>query len=202
MRDAFGAGKGAKLIFNTDVFCFAPPDYKGPLPPRVLHPRRILEGVRKGVEDGGNKMGIPTVNGSLVFDERYLGKPLVYCGSCGLMPREILGQPAHEKRAEPGDLIVMVGGRVGKDGIHGATFSSQELHEGSPQSAVQIGDPITQKRMFDCLLRARDMGLYRSITDNGAGGLSSSVGEMARDPGGCEIWLEEVPLKYPGLDPW
>lgn len=202
MRDAFGAGKGAKLIFNTDVFCFAPPDYNGPLPPRVLHPRRILEGVRKGVEDGGNKMGIPTVNGSLVFDERYLGKPLVYCGSCGLMPREILGQPAHEKRAEPGDLIVMVGGRVGKDGIHGATFSSQELHEGSPQSAVQIGDPITQKRMFDCLLKARDMGLYRSITDNGAGGLSSSVGEMARDPGGCEIWLEEVPLKYPGLDPW
>lgn len=202
MRDAFGTGKGARLVFNTDVFCFAPPDYSRPLPPRILHPRRILKGVVKGVEDGGNKMGIPTVNGSICFDERYLGKPLVYCGSCGLMPREILGEPAHEKRAEPGDLVVMVGGRVGKDGIHGATFSSQELHEGSPSSAVQIGDPITQKRMFDALLIARDRGLYRSITDNGAGGLSSSVGEMARDPGGCEIWLEEVPLKYEGLDPW
>lgn len=202
MRDAFGTGKGARLIFNTDVFCFAPPDFSKPLPPRILHPRRILKGVVKGVEDGGNKMGIPTVNGSIYFDERYLGKPLVYCGSCGLMPREILGEPAHEKRAEPGDLVVMVGGRVGKDGIHGATFSSQELHEGSPSSAVQIGDPITQKRMFDALLIARDRGLYRSITDNGAGGLSSSVGEMARDPGGCELWLEEVPLKYPGLDPW
>ena len=201
-RDPFGTGKGAKLIFNTDVFCFAPPHWEGELPPRILHPRRILEGVREGVEHGGNKSGIPTVNGSIVFDERYLGKPLVYCGTCGIMPREILGEPSHLKRAEPGDLVVMVGGRVGKDGIHGATFSSEELHEESPTSAVQIGDPITQKRMFDCLLIARDRGLYKAITDNGAGGLSSSVGEMARDPGGCEIWLDKVPLKYPGLDPW
>jgi len=201
-RDAFGAGKGAKLIFNTDVFCFAPPDFQGPLPPKVLHPRRIMEGVVKGVEDGGNKMGIPTINGSILFDERYLGKPLVYCGSCGIMPRLILGEPAHEKRARPGDFIVMVGGRVGKDGIHGATFSSETLSEASPTSAVQIGDPIVQKRMFDCLLRARDRGLYTSITDNGAGGLSSSAGEMAREAGGCEIWLDKVPLKYAGLDPW
>ena len=201
-RDPFGTGKGAKLIFNTDVFCFAPPHWEGELPPRILHPRRILEGVREGVEHGGNKSGIPTVNGSIVFDERYLGKPLVYCGTCGIMPREIGGEPSHIKRASPGDLVVMVGGRVGKDGIHGATFSSEELHEASPTSAVQIGDPITQKRMFDFLLLARDRGLYNSITDNGAGGLSSSVGEMARGPGGCEIWLDKVPLKYPGLDPW
>ena len=201
-RDPFGTGKGAKLIFNTDVFCFAPPHWEGELPPRILHPRRILEGVREGVEHGGNKSGIPTVNGSIVFDERYLGKPLVYCGTCGIMPREIGGEPSHIKRASPGDLVVMVGGRGGKDGIHGATFSSEELHEASPTSAVQIGDPITQKRMFDFLLLARDRGLYNSITDNGAGGLSSSVGEMARGPGGCEIWLDKVPLKYPGLDPW
>ncbi len=201
-RDPFGTGKGAKLIFNTDVFCFAPPHWEGELPPRILHPRRILEGVREGVEHGGNKSGIPTVNGSIVFDERYLGKPLVYCGTCGIMPREIGGEPSHIKRASPGDLVVMVGGRVGKDGIHGATFSSEELHEASPTSAVQIGDPITQKRMFDFLLLARDRGLYNSIPDNGAGGLSSSVGEMARGPGGCEIWLDKVPLKYPGLDPW
>jgi phosphoribosylformylglycinamidine synthase len=142
------------------------------------------------------------VNGSIVFDERFLGKPLVYCGTGGIMPRIILGEPSHEKQALPGDWIVMTGGRIGKDGIHGATFSSEELHEESPTSAVQIGDPITQKRMTDFLLRARDLGLYDAITDNGAGGLSSSVGEMARDSNGCEIHLEKAPLKYPGLDPW
>jgi phosphoribosylformylglycinamidine synthase II len=168
----------------------------------VLHPKRIFEGVREGVEHGGNKSGIPTVNGSIVFDKRYVGKPLVYCGTCGIMPRTIKGEPSHIKEAHPGDLIVMVGGRIGKDGIHGATFSSEELHEASPTSAVQIGDPITQKRMTDFLLIARDRGLYTSITDNGAGGLSSSIGEMARGPGGCEIFLEQAPLKYPGLDPW
>ena len=114
----------------------------------------------------------------------------------------ILGEPSHEKQAKPGDLIVMTGGRIGKDGIHGATFSSEELHEESPTSAVQIGDPITQKRMTDFLLRARDLGLYHAITDNGAGGLSSSVGEMARDCNGCRMDLERAPLKYSGLDPW
>ena len=118
------------------------------------------------------------------------------------MPREINGKPAHEKAAQPGDRVVMVGGRIGKDGIHGATFSSEELHEGSPVSAVQIGDPITQKRMTDFLLMARDRGLYTSITDNGAGGLSSSVGEMARQSGGAKLQLDRAPLKYPGLQPW
>jgi len=201
-RDPFGTGKGAKLIFNTDIFCFAPPDWSGPLPERVLHPKRIFDGVREGVEHGGNKSGIPTVNGSIVFDERYVGKPLVYCGTCGIMPRTIKDEPSHIKEAHAGDLVVMVGGRIGKDGIHGATFSSEELHEASPTSAVQIGDPITQKRMTDFLLMARDRGLYTAITDNGAGGLSSSVGEMAQEPGGCEIHLERAPLKYPGLDPW
>ncbi|HYB20151.1 MAG TPA: phosphoribosylformylglycinamidine synthase subunit PurS, partial [Thermodesulfobacteriota bacterium] len=201
-RDPFGTGKGAKLIFNVDTFCFASPDYAKPLPPRLLHPKRIYEGVREGVEHGGNKSGIPTVNGSIIFDDRYAGKPLVYCGTGGIMPRLILGEPSHQKRAEPGDLIVMTGGRIGKDGIHGATFSSEELHEESPTSAVQIGDPITQKRMTDFLLRARDEGLYHAITDNGAGGLSSSVGEMARDSDGCLMNLERAPLKYAGLDPW
>lgn len=201
-RDPFGTGKGAKLIFNVDTFCFAPPDYSKPLPPRLLHPKRIYEGVREGVEHGGNKSGIPTINGSIVFDERFAGKPLVYCGTGGIMPRVIRGEPSHVKQAQPGDLIVMTGGRIGKDGIHGATFSSEELHEESPTSAVQIGDPITQKRMTDFLLRARDKGLYHAITDNGAGGLSSSVGEMAKDCNGCEIHLERAPLKYAGLDPW
>ncbi|MBU1964683.1 MAG: phosphoribosylformylglycinamidine synthase, partial [Proteobacteria bacterium] len=201
-RDPFGCGRGAKLIFNTDVFCFAPPDYAKPLPKRILHPRRIYEGVREGVEHGGNKSGIPTVNGCLVFDERYLGKPLVYCGTGGIMPARIKGAPTHTKEILPGDLIVMTGGRIGKDGIHGATFSSEELHEGSPVTAVQIGDPITQKKMTDFLLVARDLGLYRAITDNGAGGLSSSVGETATLSGGCELDLKKAPLKYPGLNPW
>ena len=201
-RDPFGAGKGAKLIFNTDVFCFASPFHEGPLPPRILHPRRIYEGVREGVEHGGNKSGIPTVNGCLVFDERFLGKPLVYCGTGGIMPARILGEPSHIKEVHPGDIVVMTGGRIGKDGIHGATFSSEELNENSPVTAVQIGDPITQKRMTDFLLVARDRGLYRAITDNGAGGLSSSVGEMASLSGGCEIDLQNAPLKYAGLHPW
>lgn len=201
-RDPFGTGLGARLIFNIDVFCFAPPDFGGIVPPRLLHPRRVFEGVREGVEHGGNKSGIPTVNGAVVFDERYLGKPLVYCGTAGIMPATIQGHPAHVKQARAGDRIVMTGGRIGKDGIHGATFSSEELHEGSPVTAVQIGDPITQKRMTDFLLMARDRGLYSSITDNGAGGLSSSVGEMARESGGARLLLDRAPCKYPGLQPW
>ena len=201
-RDPFGTGKGAKLIFNTNVFCFAPPQYAKPLPKRILHPRRIYEGVREGVEHGGNKSGIPTVNGCIIFDERYLGKPLVYCGTGGIMPSRIQEKITHTKEVLPGDLVVMTGGRIGKDGIHGATFSSEELHEGSPVTAVQIGDPITQKKMTDFLLLARDQGLYRCITDNGAGGLSSSVGETARLSGGCEIDLKKAPLKYAGLAPW
>jgi phosphoribosylformylglycinamidine synthase subunit PurSL len=201
-RDPFGTGMGSKLIFNTDVFCFATPFFDKPLPPRLLHPRRIFEGVVEGVEHGGNKSGIPTVNGSLVFDDRFAGKPLVFCGTAGIMPAMLHGKPSHSKKIIPGDVIVMTGGRIGKDGIHGATFSSEELSETSPVSAVQIGDPITQKRMTDFLLRARDRGLYNFITDNGAGGLSSSIGEMSGECGGCRLDLAKAPLKYPGLDPW
>ena len=201
-RDGMGTGMGARLIFNTDVLCFASPFSAEPLPPRLLHPRRIFEGVVEGIEHGGNKSGIPTINGSIVFDQRFLGKPLVYCGTAALMPRTLNGRPSHEKRSEIGDHIVMVGGRIGKDGIHGATFSSEELHEGSPATAVQIGAPITQKKMFDFLLLARDRGLYHALTDNGAGGLSSSIGEMAEDSSGFELHLDRAPLKYPGLSPW
>ena len=201
-RDPFGTGLGAQLIANTDVFCFADPRYDKPIPEGILHPRKIYEGVREGVEHGGNKSGIPTVNGAVVFEERFMGRPLVFCGTSGIMPTKINGRPSHEKQINPGDRIVMVGGRIGADGIHGATFSSEELSESSPVTAVQIGDPITQKKMFDFLLKARDMGLYNAITDNGAGGLSSSVGEMAQLSGGAELALEKAPLKYPGLRPW
>ena len=201
-RDPLGTGMGARLIFNTDVFCLADPNHSTPMPRGLLHPRRILEGVREGVEHGGNKSGIPTINGSLSFDERFLGKPLVFCGTAGLLPALVNGKPGYQKEVRPGDRIIMVGGRIGKDGIHGATFSSEELHEGSPATAVQIGDPITQKRMSDFLLCARDQGLYRALTDDGAGGLSSSVGEMAQESGGCELDLTHAPLKYAGLSAW
>jgi len=201
-RDIMGAGLGCKCIFNTDVFCFAPPNYAGEIPDRLMHPRRVLRGVHRGVKDGGNQSGIPDVNGAFVFHDRFLGKPLVFCGTGGLIPATVAGRPSHEKGARPGDRIVMCGGRIGKDGIHGATFSSEELHEGSPATAVQIGDPITQKKMADFLLEARDLGLFTGITDNGAGGLSSSIGEMAETPGGAEIHLDRAPLKYAGLAPW
>ncbi|MCA9788213.1 MAG: phosphoribosylformylglycinamidine synthase, partial [Cyanobacteria bacterium HKST-UBA05] len=198
-RDILGTGLGAKPVFNTDVFCFANPDEPHANYSRMIPAPAILLGVRKGVEDGGNKSGIPTVNGALFFDPRFRAKPLVFCGTGGVMPLKVNGKPAYEKYTQPGDLIVMAGGRVGKDGIHGATFSSEALSETSPLSAVQIGDPLTQKRMGDFILEARDAGLLSGITDNGAGGLSSSVGEMAEQTGGATIDLDQVPLKYPGL---
>ncbi len=202
-RDIMGTGLGAKPIFNTDVLCFGFPDTPGSeVLPGLLHPRRVLEGVHRGIVDGGNQSGIPVAAGAFLFDESYLGKPLVFCGTGGVLPARIRGRDACEKRVRPGDLAVMAGGRIGKDGIHGATFSSEALSESSPTSAVQIGDPITQKKMLDMLLEARDRGLYRGLTDNGAGGLSSSLGEMAGLSGGVMIELDKCPLKYQGLAAW
>lgn len=201
-RDPLGTGIGSKLMFNCFTYCFGNPFYKGEVPTKFLHPRRVREDVHRGVIDGSNQSGIPLVLGREIFDKRFgEAKPLVYCGTIGVMPSKIKGNPSHLKKTDPGDLVIMIGGRIGKDGIHGATFSSEELHKDSPVQAVQIGDPITQKKMSDFLLEARDLGLYKSITDNGAGGLASSVGEMARYSG-CEIDLEQAPLKYQGLQPW
>ena len=202
-RDILGTGLGARPIANMDVFCFGPPDYDGDLPGGLFHPSRVLRGVHAGIRAGGNESGIPTVNGAIVFDDRYIGKPLVYAGTVGIMPRHLPdGRESHDKTPSSGDIVYMLGGRVGSDGIHGATFSSLELTEESPSSAVQIGDPITQKKMLDMVLEARDAGLIQVITDNGAGGLSSSVGEMAELTGGAELDLAVVPLKQPGLSPW
>ncbi|HHB78588.1 MAG TPA: phosphoribosylformylglycinamidine synthase, partial [Saprospiraceae bacterium] len=202
-RDAMGTGVGgAKLFFNTNVLCFGPPNYSKDLLTGQLHPKQIMEGVIKGIEDGGNKSGIPTVNGAILFDDRYAGKPLVYCGTGGLMPNQYAGKDAWKKPIDTGDFIVIAGGRVGKDGIHGATFSSVELDEHSPQSAVQIGSPITQKKLADFMTKAAESGLLKSSTDNGAGGLSSSVGELAETTNGAIVHLEKVPLKYAGLKPW
>ncbi len=202
-RDILGTGMGARPIFNTNVLCFADPATPADrVPAALLPPARVLEGVHHGIVDGGNQSGIPVVAGAFLFDESYLGKPLVFCGTGGILPARLNGEEGWVKHVEPGDLAVMVGGRIGKDGIHGATFSSLALDETSPTSAVQIGDPIIQKRMTDLLMEARDRGLYRGLTDNGAGGLSSSLGEMAMEPGGVRIELDKCPLKYAGLAPW
>src|SRR3989344_1937514 len=208
-RDAIGFGLGAKPVINRYGFCFADPEDERPLykgankTQRMLSPRRIMEGVIAGINSGGNQSGIPSPQGFIYFDERFKGKPLVFVGTLGLIPRESVERLSHEKEARPGDYVVMVGGRVGKDGIHGATFSSEAIDSGSPATAVQIGDPITQKKLSDAIVKeARDRGLYTSVTDNGAGGLSCSVAEMAKESGGCYVDLNKVPLKYLGLQPW
>ncbi len=201
-RDALGTGVGGEMLCNVWGYCFGPPDYAGGLPAGLMHPRRIRDGVHHGVIDGGNQSGIPWARGWERFDERFLGKPLVFCGTVGKLPVTVGGGPSERKDVVPGDFIAQAGGRVGKDGIHGATFSSEELRQESPAQAVQIGDPITQRKLYEFLIEARDLGLFRALTDNGAGGLSSSIGEMCRLSGGAEVDLTEAPLKYEGLQPW
>ncbi|OQY41578.1 MAG: hypothetical protein B6240_15040 [Desulfobacteraceae bacterium 4572_87] len=200
-RDPMGTGKGSKLILGMYGYCVGQRDYPGPLEPH-LHPRRLLDGIIEGVRDGGNKSGIPTPYGLLLFDESYTGKCLVFVTALGIMPSKVENKPSHKKTSSPGDLIVMSGGRVGKDGIHGVTASSETYSENTPASHVQIGDPYTQKKMHDFLLEVRDEGLIHFITDNGGGGLSSSVGESARFSNGCIVHLDKVPLKYEGLNQW
>jgi phosphoribosylformylglycinamidine synthase len=197
VRDVLGVS--AAPIANTDVLCFGPLDTpEDTVPPGTLPPERVYTGVVAGIADYGNKMGIPTVNGATLFDRGYVANPLVFCGTVGLAPR---GRRPTQPRV--GDLVVVAGGRAGRDGIHGATFSSDVLGSSHAElgSVVQIGDPIVEKRLADALPRTRDLGLYSAITDCGAGGLSSAVGEMASDLG-ADVELERVPLKYDGLRPW
>jgi phosphoribosylformylglycinamidine synthase II len=208
-RDTIGFGLGAKPVANLYGFCFGEPTDQRPLfrdknlTQKMFPPKRIMEGVIKGINVGGNCSGIPTLSGFVKYDDRYRGKPLVFAGTVGLIPRKIGDKFSHEKAAKAGDYIVVVGGRVGADGVHGATFSSTVMDSKSPATAVQIGDPITQKKLSDAIIKeARDMGLYNSITDNGAGGISCSVAEMAKESGGAKVYLDKVPLKYPNLSPW
>ncbi|MCX7716336.1 MAG: AIR synthase-related protein, partial [Endomicrobia bacterium] len=196
IRDIIGCGLSAKPIANTDIFCFGNLDYSDSLPEGVFHPKRIFLGVVSGVRDYGNRMGIPTVNGAIVFDDGYLYNPLVYCGCLGIIPVDKI-----KKFVYPGEMIVLVGGKTGRDGIHGATFSSDALHSKLPTSVVQIGDPVTEKMFLDVILKARELNLFTAITDCGAGGLSSACGELTKDCG-CKIYLEKVPLKYKGMLPW
>lgn len=208
-RDTVGFGLGAKPVANVYGFCFGDPFdtrvlYKDKnLTQKMLPPKRIMDGVIKGVNVGGNCSGIPTVSGFIKYDDRFRGKPLVFVGTVGIIPQKINGKLSHEKEAKAGDYVVVVGGRVGADGIHGATFSSVAMDSTSPATAVQIGDPITQKKLSDAIIKeARDLDCYSSITDNGAGGISCSIAEMAKECGGVTVNLEKVPLKYPGLLPW
>ena len=198
VRDVIGVS--ARPIACTDVLCFGPADLPdAELPTGVLHPRRIRDGVVAGIGDYGNKLGLPTVNGSVLYDAGYVGNPLVYCGALGILPHG-----SHPTEPRVGDRIISLGGRVGRDGIHGATFSSAGMDASTVDhvgSAVQIGDPITEKGLIEVIERARDGQLYNAITDCGAGGFSSSVGEMGEDLG-VDVDLSVVPLKYPGLQPW
>ena len=198
VRDILGVS--ARPIACTDVLCFGPEDLdEADLPAGVLHPRRIRDGVVAGIGDYGNKLGLPTVNGAVLYEPGYVGNPLVFCGALGLLPAG-----SHPTAPRAGDRIIVIGGRTGRDGIGGATFSSAGLDAavvGRAGSAVQIGDPIVEKGCIEVIERARDRGLYHAITDCGAGGLSSAVGEMGADLG-AEVDLATVPLKYPGLQPW
>ncbi|MCA9567509.1 MAG: phosphoribosylformylglycinamidine synthase subunit PurL [Myxococcales bacterium] len=196
VRDILGVS--ARPIANTDVLCFGPPD-TAELPDGVLHPTRIAAGVIAGIEDYGNKMGIPTVAGAVVYDPGYVANPLVYAGCLGILPHG-----SHPTEPRVGDRVVVIGGRTGRDGLRGATFSSMEMSHETHElagTAVQIGHPIHEKQVQEVVCEARDAGLYTAITDCGAGGLSSSIGEMAQKLG-AEVFLERVPTKYPGLQPW
>ncbi|OGS35445.1 MAG: phosphoribosylformylglycinamidine synthase II [Elusimicrobia bacterium RIFOXYC2_FULL_34_12] len=198
IRDILGVGLGAKPIMNTDVFCFGPDDYpQKKVPKGVLHPKRVFKGVVSGVRDYGNRMGIPTANGTILFDDGYVFNPLVYCGTVGILPKD-----KAFKKVLPGDIILAVGGKTGRDGIHGATFSSLSLDENVSSTVVQIGNPIVEKKVLDTMLIARDKNLYNAVTDCGAGGFSSAIGELAIFSNGAKVYLEKAPLKYKGLQPW
>ena len=198
IRDVLGVS--ARPIANTDVLCFGPQELPAEsLPEGVLHPRRIQAGVIAGVEDYGNKMGIPTVNGAILYHAGYTANPLVFCGCLGILPHG-----SNPTQSSAGDLIVALGGRTGRDGLRGATFSSMEMDTSTSDiagTAVQIGHPIMEKQVQEVILQARDEKLYTAITDCGAGGFSSAVGEMSAELG-ARIQLQDIPLKYPGLRPW
>src|SRR5688572_28369388 len=201
IRDIRGAGKGAKPVASLDVFCFGRPDTKQEdiRAKDVIHPLGIMRGVVRGVRDYGNRMGIPTVGGAIQFDDAFIYNPLVFCGTAGIIPGADI-----PKEVKPGHVIIAVGARTGLDGLKGATFPSAALgvssHE-EDQTAVQIGNPIEEKKAADFVLDARQKGLIECITDCGAGGFSSAAGEMLSETGG-EILLDNAPLKQPDLLSW
>jgi len=200
IRDILGVW--ADPIACTDVLGFGPLDYDyEKLPPGTKHPKYIFRGVVAGIGHYGNNMGIPTVNGAIYFDESYVGNVVVYCGCIGILPTE-----KFVRKTKPGDFAVLVGGRTGRDGIHGVTFASAELTRESEEvsrPAVQIANPIEEERLKRAIIKTRDEELASAITDLGGGGISCATGEMAhRSNCGVYVELEKVPLKYPGITPW
>lgn len=196
VRDILGVGLGAKPVVNTDIFCFADPKFNKKLPAHALHPKRIFKGVVKGVKDYGNRMGIPTASGAIWFDDSYALNPLVFVGTIGIMPRW-----AVEKEVKAGDIVLVIGGRTGRDGIHGATFSSATIEDTVEISAVQIGHAINEKKFLDVLMELRDKKLYRGLTDCGAGGFSSAIGELGEETG-VKVDMKKAKLKDSNIVPW
>lgn len=200
-RDILGTGKGAKPIVSTDIFCFAPPNLqREEIPTGCLAPDYLLRKVVAGIRDYGNRVGIPTNNGSIHFHKDFKARPTVAAGSFGIIPKD----KAKMGKAQSGDVIITIGGRTGRDGVHGATFSSGEMDSRTINiagSAVQIGNAIEEKRIIDLVLKLREKNLIEAITDCGAGGYSSAIGEMGKGTGAL-VNLEKVPLKYSGLAPW
>jgi phosphoribosylformylglycinamidine synthase len=196
VRDILGVGLGAKPVVNTDIFCFAPPNYSKKLPSAALHPKRIIRGVVEGVRDYGNRLGIPTAAGAVWFDDDYALNPLVFVGTIGIMPIW-----AVNKKVYPGDLVVAIGGRTGRDGLHGATFSSANIEDASEVSAVQIGHAINEKKVLDAMMKLRDKKLYRAVTDCGAGGFSSAIGELGSETG-VVVDLKKAVLKESKIHSW
>jgi len=200
IRDILGVW--ADPVACTDVLGFGPLDYEHrKLPRGVKHPKYLYDGVVAGIGAYGNNMGIPTVNGAIYFDESYVGNVVVYCGCVGLLPRN-----KFIRNIRPDDVILLVGGRTGRDGIHGVTFASAELTEKSEEvsrPAVQIANPIEEEKLKRAIIEVRNRGLGSGITDLGGGGLSSAISERAR-AGNCGAYVEldKVPLKYLGLAPW
>jgi len=200
-RDIVGTGHGGKTLISTDIFCLADPNLSlSKLPDGCLHPSYLLKHVVRGVKDYGNRMGIPTNNGSFHFHDDFRAKPTVLVGAYGILPKKFskIGKP------KKGNLIISIGGRIGRDGIHGATFSSGEMTDRTITAnaqAVQIGNAIEEKRTFDAIIEARDKRLIRAIQDCGGGGLSSAIGELGQRLG-VSVQLKNATFKYQGLSPW
>jgi phosphoribosylformylglycinamidine (FGAM) synthase-like enzyme len=198
LRDILGTGLGARPVGCWNALGFESTDSNGPRPPNALSPQTVRLGVIAGIEEGGNQSGVPTIMGSVCFDHRFSVKPYVFAGAIGILPKSRV-----QKNNKSGDVLYIVGGETGADGLRGAVMSSRDLRDSDfTGSAVQMAQAFVQKRMSEFLLLASERGLITGVTDNGAGGISSSVGEMAQSTGGAKIDLTDLRLKFLGLKSW
>ncbi len=195
---------GAQPLAFVDPLFFGPLDLpESDIPQGTKHPRYLFDGVVKGIRDYGNRLGIPTLAGMVYFDHSYTSNCLVNVGCVGIAKKDEL---IRSRVKESGDVFIMAGGRTGRDGIHGVTFASDELHEESEEEdigAVQLGDPITKEPLIHVSLELNRAGLLQGMKDFGGGGLSCVAGEMSLAAGyGAEIQLDKVPLKEEDMAPW